>query len=222
MKVFILFAHPEPQSFNGAMFRHAVSTLSEAGHEVRQSDLYSMQFNPVSDRSNFSSVLNPTYFKQQLEELYATEVNGFSFLIQAELQKLEWCDVMIWQFPLWWFSVPAILKGWVDRVFAMGKVFGQGKLYDNGLMRGKRAMLSLTTGSAEETFLKNGFHGDISGILRPVHRGMLEFAGFEVLAPQVVYAPVRKTPEELNLELEKWATRLQNLPEEMPNLVGHY
>ena len=129
---------------------------------------------------------------------------------------------MIWQFPLWWFSVPAILKGWVDRVFAMGKVFGQGKLYDNGLMRGKRAMLSLTTGSAEETFLKNGFHGDISGILRPVHRGMLEFAGFEVLAPQVVYAPVRKTPEELNLELEKWATRLQNLPEEMPNLVGHY
>jgi NAD(P)H dehydrogenase (quinone) len=35
------------------------------------------------------------------------------------MQKIEWCDLMIWQFPLWWFSVPAILKGWFDRVFAM-------------------------------------------------------------------------------------------------------
>lgn len=222
MKVFILFAHPEPQSFNGAMFRLAVATLTQAGHEVRQSDLYNLPFNPVSDRSNFTSVQNPAYFKQQLEEVYASEVNGFAGPIEAELEKLEWCDVMIWQFPLWWFSVPAILKGWVDRVFAMGKVYGQGKLYENGFMNGKRALLSLTTGGAEEAYIKNGFNGDISGILRPVHRGMLEFTGFKVLAPQVVYGPIRKTHEDLNQELDKWVNRLKNLPYEKPIIVGQY
>lgn len=58
-----------------------------------------MRFNPVSDRRNFMSVKDPDYFKQQLEERYATEVGGFIPEVEAEIQKLEWCDLMIWQFP---------------------------------------------------------------------------------------------------------------------------
>lgn len=53
---------------------------------------------------------------------------------------------MIWQFPLWWFSVPGILKGWVDKVFAMGRTYGGGRIYEKGVFQGKKAMLSLTTG----------------------------------------------------------------------------
>ena len=130
MNVFIVHAHPERQSFNGALTEYARQTLERAGHKIQVSDLYAMAFNPVSDRRNFTTVKDPAYFKQQAEELHATEVNGFAPEIATEMAKLEWCDALVLQFPLWWFSLPAVLKGWVDRVFAMGRIYGAGKWYD--------------------------------------------------------------------------------------------
>jgi NAD(P)H dehydrogenase (quinone) len=132
MKILLVLAHPEPKSFNGAMFQTAIDTLKDSGHDVQYSDLYAMRFDPISDRRNFTTVKDPDYFKPQLEEIYATDGGGFIPEIEAEIQKLEWCDLMIWQFPLWWFSVPAILKGWVDRVFAMGRAYGNGHIYETG------------------------------------------------------------------------------------------
>ena len=222
MKILVIYAHPEPQSINGAMYRTAVEHLTAAGHTVKTSDLYAMRFNPVSDRTNFTSIHDPAYFKQQLEEMYATEVSGFADEINTEQDKVEWCDLMIWQFPLWWFSVPAILKGWVDRVFAMGRFFKHGYFYDKGLFNQKKALLSLTTGSSADTYLKDGFNGDIYGVLRPVHRGMLQFVGFSVLRPQIIYGPVRQTEDELKAELENWKARLDGIFEEQPIATGMY
>ena len=67
---------------------------------------------------------NPDFFKQQIEEMYATEAGGFAPDVESELRKLEWCDLMVWQFPLWWFGLPGIMKGWVDRVLVMGRTYG--------------------------------------------------------------------------------------------------
>ena len=111
MRAFVVLAHAEPRSFNAAMFRTAVETLRNAGHEVSTSDLYAMPFDPVSDRRNFTSVKDPAYFKQPIEEMHATEVGGFSRDLEAELEKVEACDLTVWQFPLRWFGLPAILKG---------------------------------------------------------------------------------------------------------------
>jgi NAD(P)H dehydrogenase (quinone) len=222
MKAFVVLAHPEPKSFNAAMFQTAVETLRDAGYEVLASDLYRAPFDPVSDRRNFTSTKDPDYFKQQIEEMHATEVGGFAPDIEAELKKMEACDLMIWQFPLWWFGLPAILKGWVDRVLAMGRTYGGGRIYETGVFRGKRALLALTTGGPAEAYVKDGFNGDISGILRPIHRGMLEFTGFDVLAPQIVYGPVRRTEEQLQKELEGYAKRLRAIEEEAPIDVGRY
>ncbi len=96
MNVFIVHAHAEPRSFNGAMFQTAQETLRAAGHAVVTSDLYAMKFDPVSDRRNFITVKNPDYFKQQIEEMHATEVGGFAPDVEAELRKMEGCDLMIW------------------------------------------------------------------------------------------------------------------------------
>ena len=152
MKAFIVYWHPEPQSFNHAMFTTACQTLKDAKWEVKTSDLHAMKFNPVSSRANFQSVKDPDYFKQQIEEMHASETKGFSADIEAEMEKLEWCDLMIWQFPMWWFSLPAMMKGWVDRVFAMGRIYGGGHIYETGVFKGKRAMLSLTTGGPAESY----------------------------------------------------------------------
>jgi putative NADPH-quinone reductase len=222
MKVLIVLAHPELQSMNGAMFRMAIKTLEEAGHEMKTTDLYREEFNPVSDRRNFTTVYDGDYFKQQLEEVYATEASGFAKDVDREQQKVEWCDLMIWQFPLWWFSVPGILKGWVDRVFAMGRFYGQGKLYGNGMFKGKKAMLSLTTGSDADAYLKNGFQGDLYAILKPIHRGMLNFTGFSVLMPHVIYGPVRQSAEQRQAELIKWSERLKTIFSEQAIEIGEY
>ncbi len=222
MKALIVTWHPEPQSFNAAMFRTAREALTAAGHEVRTSDLYEMRFDPVSGRKNFTSVKDPVYLKLQVEEMFATETNGFSKEIEAEIGKVEWCDLMIWQFPLWWFGLPAALKGWVDRVFAMGRAYGGGRIYESGAFRGKRALLSLTTGGPEEAYRKGAFNGDLAGILRPIHRGMLQFVGFDVLAPQVVYGPVRLTDELRKDALGAFARRLKGIAGESPIDVGPY
>lgn len=125
-------------------------------------------------------------------------------------------------FPLWWFSVPAILKGWVDRVFAMGRTYGGGHIYETGIFSGKKALLSLTTGGKEADYLKNGFNGDLLSMLKPLHRGILQFTGFSVLQPQVVYGPARISPAERAAALSGWCSRLQDVFKETPIEVGDY
>jgi NAD(P)H dehydrogenase (quinone) len=218
MNFFIVYAHPEPKSFNGALTNHAKKALEAAGHKLIVSDLYAMQFNPVSDRRNFTSEKNPEYYKQQAEELHATEVDGFAEDIKAEMEKLDWCDVLIFQFPLWWFGLPAILKGWVDKVFAMGKIYGNGKWYDRGAFKGKKAMLSLTTGGSLTMYTEIGINGDIHTILYPINHGILNFIGFDVLPPFVVWGVNHLSDERRQIYLEQFQNRLLTI-DKVPPIV---
>ena len=223
MKVLVVLAHPEPASFNAAMAAEAVATLREAGHEVGLSDLYRKAFQPVSDRRNFRSFADPSYFKQQMEERHATEIDGFAADIDAEWALLKDCDLMIWQFPLWWFSLPAILKGWVDRVFAFERVYGGARgIYETGLFHGRRALLSTTTGGPPSAYAPDGFNGDLDAILRPIQRGMLQFVGFDVLRPEVVFQPARLDADQRIEALQAWRERLQAIESEAPVEVGRY
>ncbi len=211
MNVFIVHAHPEPKSFNGALTRHAQRVLSAEGHQVVVSDLYAMGWDPVSDRRNFVTSKDPTFFKQQQEEMHARESGGFTPAIKTELEKLLRCDVLIFQFPLWWFSLPAILKGWVDRVFAMGTIYGGGMWFDAGKLRGKRAMLSLTTGGSESIFSEAGLFGSLEQLLLPIHYGILRFTGFDVLPPFVAWSAAHVGDEGRARYLEQYGQRLVSL-----------
>jgi NAD(P)H dehydrogenase (quinone) len=183
MNIFLVLAHPEPKSFNGALLREAHRILIKLGHSVQTSDLYSIGFNPVSNRHNFTTVKDPDFFKPQTEEVYASEVGGFAPDLETELQKIEWCDLMIWQFPLWWFGLPAILKGWVDRTFAMGRTYGNGRFYETGVFKGKRALLSLTTGGATSHYEKGGWNGDIHSTCVRFNAGYSSSPAFQYCRP---------------------------------------
>ncbi|MFO1024397.1 MAG: NAD(P)H-dependent oxidoreductase [Acetobacteraceae bacterium] len=222
MQVLIVHAHPEPQSFNGAMTRTAQQVLGDQGHQVTVSDLYAMNFHAASDRSNFASVADAGYFKPQAEESNASEHGGFAPELEAEIRKLESADLLIFQFPIWWFGLPAILKGWVDRVFVMGRIYGGGRVYETGRFRGRRAMLSLTTGAPPETWVSGGRHGDIDAILRPIHRGIFQFVGYDVLRPQLSCSPARVSDEERATMLTAWRVRAAGLFAETPMDVGEY
>jgi NAD(P)H dehydrogenase (quinone) len=87
-------------------------------------------------------------------------------------------------------SVPAILKGWLDRVFVMGGVAGgDAGLFETARLAGRRAVVLTTTGGPAEAFTADGAFGDIDRFLFHIHRGMLEFAGYEVLEPVITYGP---------------------------------
>lgn len=211
MRVLIVHAHHEPTSFNSAMTHEAVTALTDAGHEVVVSDLYAMKFDPVSDRRNFTTVADGTVLKQQAEESLASTNNGYTPELQAEMDKVAWCDVMIFQFPIWWLGLPAILKGWVDRVFAVGRAYGGGRWFDGGVFAGKRAMCSVTVGAPGPVYSDVGVYAPINDVLFPIHRGIFAFCGFATIEPFVVYGPNRISAEARTDELWRYRERILSL-----------
>ncbi|MCE9939383.1 MULTISPECIES: NAD(P)H-dependent oxidoreductase [Serratia] len=194
MNVLIVYAHPEPQSLNGSLRDFSVQRLKAAGHEVQVSDLYAMQWKATLD-ANDSTAQSGDRFNPSLDSQQAFAQGLQSKDIELEQEKLLWADTVILQFPLWWFSMPAILKGWVERVYAYGFAYGVGEhsdvrwgdRYGEGTLAGKRAMLIVTTGGWESHYAQRGINGPIDDILFPIQHGILHYPGFEVLPPFVLY-----------------------------------
>ncbi len=216
MKVLIVYAHEEPHSFNGAMKNTAIRTFEEQGHSVVVSDLYRMKFKAVADGEDFLERRDKHYLKRQAEEKVAAELGTLSHDILMEQKKLRDCDLLILQFPLWWFSMPAILKGWVDRVMSMGFAYGGGQWYDTGGLKGRRAMLSITTGGPDFMYSPNGRNGDMEKILFPIQHGVLYFCGFEVLPPFIAYSPAHASKEQRTQMLATYRDHLAHLDQLQP------
>ncbi len=211
MNVLIVFAHPEPRSFNGSMLETAVSTLTAQGHKVEVSDLYKMEFNPVGGRHDFHTSLSDERFSYEDEQSHAHAKSSFAADIKTEQGKIDRADFILFQFPLWWFSMPAIMKGWIDRVFAYGYAYGGGRWYDRGVFAGKLAMIAVTTGGVETAYSSNGLQGDIDGILFPIQHGILQFVGFSILPPFIAYSANYSDAVRRAAVLEDFRKRLEAL-----------
>lgn len=198
MNVLLVYAHPEPRSLNGSLKDFSVKRLEDAGHVVQVSDLYAMKWKASLDADD--SMDRPTRqsgmrFDPALDSRHAFENGLQSQDIALEQEKLMWADALILQFPLWWFSMPAILKGWVERVYAYGFAYGVGEhsdarwgdRYGEGTLAGKRAMLIVTAGGWESHYGPRGINGPMDDILFPIQHGILYYPGFDVLPPYVVY-----------------------------------
>jgi len=120
MKVLLVFAHPEPRSLSAALRDVAVRELEAQGHEVRVSDLYAMNWKSEVDRADFPPLAADARLMVTAASRDAFHADELTDDVKAEIDKLLWADALMLQFPLWWFAMPAILKGWVDRVFAYG------------------------------------------------------------------------------------------------------
>ena len=124
--VLIVHAHPEPKSLTSALKDLAVETLTAQGHAVQISDLYAANWKAVADRDDFLDQAQPDRLGYAAESRHAFATGSQSSDVEAEQQKLLWADAVLLSFPMWWFGMPAILKGWVDRVFAYGFAYGVG------------------------------------------------------------------------------------------------
>lgn len=195
MKILFVFAHPEPLSLNGALRDVAIKELEAEGHQVQVSDLYAMHWKSEVDRADFPSLAPNSRLKVAEVSGEAFAANALTEDVKAEQEKLLWADVLILQFPLWWYAMPSILKGWVDRVYAYGFAYGVGEHSDKhwgdrfgeGTLAGKRAMLIVTTGGWEEHYSARGINGPIDDLLFPINHGILYYPGYDVLPPFVAY-----------------------------------
>ncbi|KAI1082444.1 Flavodoxin-like protein [Whalleya microplaca] len=224
MKVFIVFAHPEPQSLNAALLKTTVSELEAQGHGVQVSDLYAMQWKCQVDRADFPQVPTDARLRVALASGESTISNTLTDDVKCEQEKLLWADVVILQFPLWWYNMPAILKGWIDRVYSLGFAYGLGEYndqrwgdrYGEGNLFGRRAMLVVTVGSWREHFSARGICGPIDDLLFPINHGVLYYTGFEVLPSFVVYRADTLNDGTFQITADELRQRLRTLSATTP------
>ena len=216
MKIFIVHAHPEPQSFCSAMKDTAVETFQDLGHEVQVSDLHQMKWNPVASSDDFGVRSQPDYLVYALEQRESYKSGQLSPDIQAEIEKLKWCDLLIFNFPMYWFSVPAILKGWIDRVFVSGFCYGGKRFYDQGGLKGKKGLLAFTLGGREHMFGEDKIHGEMQTMLRPLLRGSMAYVGLTVLPPFIGWHVPYISDEDRQALLKEYREYLTKLDQVEP------
>ncbi|WP_304455327.1 NAD(P)H-dependent oxidoreductase [Nocardiopsis sp. YSL2] len=218
MKTLIVYAHPEPRSLNGSLKDLAVSTLEGAGHQVRVSDLYAMDWKASADAADYGTAASRP-LKVARDSGRAFDTGTLTPDVRAEQEKLLWADTVLFQFPLWWYTVPAILKGWVDRVFTHRFAYGVGEhsgtrygdRFGEGTLAGRRALLSVTAGGPESHYAARGINGPMDDLLFPLHHGVLYHPGMDVLPPFVVYGADRMTAQDYSDAAEGWRQRLLTL-----------
>jgi len=108
VKTYLVFCHPLADSFTSAARDRALAGLSRAGHEVRVTDLYVEEFRPELSAWERTHHLDPPETKPEIAN-YA--------------ENLRWCDALVLVYPTWWSGQPAMLKGWIDRVWVAGVAY---------------------------------------------------------------------------------------------------
>ena len=193
--VLIVHAHPSDHSFNHALKEVAVARFAEGGWDVLLSDLYAQRFQAVASKNDFTRPVSPDRFSLAHEQRHAQAERTYAPDILAEQDKVARADLIMFQFPLWWYSVPAILKGWIDRVLSNGFAYGDEQIFEKGLLHGKHAFVSMTTGASREELDKDrGYTGTVEQFLLPLTGGVLRFTGLTLVDPFIAYEVASVAP----------------------------
>jgi NAD(P)H dehydrogenase (quinone) len=182
MKVLIIYAHPRNNSFNKAILDRIEGVLTELQQEVVVRDLYALSFNPA--------------FSAEDQVLISNGIMPED--VKVEQDYIAWAEYIIVIHPIWWMGMPAIMKGYIDRVLVSGFAYK----YDNGeligLLEDKKLLLINTTGTSDKIMERNG----IKKVLQTtIDNGVYGFCGLDVehlYLPAVPY--VKKSVREEYLD----------------------
>jgi len=177
MKVLVIYAHPNPKSFNHAILESFTRGLAEAGHPYEKVDLYGINFNPC---------LRGEDIAQLMEGKVPDDV-------RAQQEKVSEAEGLVFIHPIWWTGPPAILKGWIDRVFSIGfaYAFDEKDGHPIGLLKNQKALVINTSGAAEEDAKVTGSDELIKKLMDDA---MLRFCGINNVQ-RVVFFNVLMTDE---------------------------
>lgn len=161
MNILIISAHPSEKSFNNAIINSIIEGSLESGHSCIVRDLYNIDFNPVLTA-------------KEISDSYSGD---FAQDVIIEQQYIHEADLCVWVYPLWWGGMPAIMKGYIDRVFSYGFAYKTSESLSVGLLGNKRNIVINTIGASEIVYVRNGMLNAIETISNP---GIFNFCGSSV------------------------------------------
>lgn len=186
MRVLVLLAHPRTSSFTGALADAYAAGLKESNHSVERSDLYVERFDPLFHPEDYGQFAQGGPLQPPVD-------------VQREQARLLRNDALALVFPIWWWSFPAILKGWVDRVFTEGWAYRFQPDKVDGLLQIKKVVLLGSAGSTAASYRRYGYQGAMQ---RAIDVGIFGYCGIKDVElhifPAVDSAP-EKRPEYLSV-----------------------
>lgn len=162
MKHLVVFAHPYSKSFGKGIVEAIEKEVLKNGSEIRIRDLYEIGFNPTLESS----------------DLLNLQTGDYASDIREEQEHIKWADIITFVYPVWWAGLPAMLKGYVDRVFANGFAFTHNANGPVGLLKGKKAILFSTTGFPSDHYEKIGMHKSMK---QTSDEAIFKFCGIDVI-----------------------------------------
>lgn len=183
MKNLVIYTHPNPRSFNHAILEAYKEATERQGHEIKVRDLYALGFDSVLKADDF----------------IAFQKGAVPADIKEEQDLITWADTITFIYPIWWFQMPAILKGYIDRVFSRGFAYDFADDAIKGLLTGKEVILLNTTGGPEESYTNGGFRD----ALQKTHEiGTFALCGMTIRLHKFFYAVPFVTDDDRKKMLE--------------------
>lgn len=220
MHALVVTAHPSPRSLTAELARVAGCALEASGHTVETSDLYAMGWDPavrLEDYGDTGAAETVT-----LRSRHAYDAGALAPEIVVEQDKLRRADLLVLLFPMWWHGMPAILKGWFDRVFINGFAFGLQdeaglpRKYGDGGLAGRRVLAVVTAGDRGTSFDPRGLNGDLEELFFPFLHGTAWYTGMRPLRPHLVSGVDRPGWDRFDEEVERLRERVAGLALEEP------
>ncbi|MCD7895246.1 MAG: NAD(P)H-dependent oxidoreductase [Planctomycetaceae bacterium] len=178
MRILAVYAHPSPASFNRSVLDALRDEANKKGHDCAVLDLYRMKWNPVLSDNDFED-FNRGRTPRDVEKMQS---------------KVKDADVVAFIHPLWWFGMPAILKGWIDRVFSYGFAYGHDSRGVKPLLAGKKAIIVNTAGGDEKSSYDDTGYKD--AITRLNDDGIYRFVGFDIILRRMFFSIPAKSDSE--------------------------
>lgn len=212
MNVLVVSAHDDPKSFVAALHNTALGVFERTASSVMVTDLYAQGFNPVASKLDFGqkAVAHANYMFEQQRTVNTG--SHFSPDIKGEMDKVAKADLIVLHFPLWWGGPPAVLKGWFERVFAMGFAWSADGRYETGLLRGKKVLVVTTTGDPKSYYSPDGMHrATVEQHLYGLLHNTLAFCGLAVIKPLIIHNTTAASRDDLDSEVTNYLQLLQHI-----------
>ncbi|WP_017471543.1 NAD(P)H-dependent oxidoreductase [Amphibacillus jilinensis] len=178
MKALIIFSHPRQGSFSHALLDRVTKTLEKKGYHVNVRDLYKMNFNPILEGSDTIHIEAGNFVRDHAQ---------FPEDVKIEQQLMLESDLYIYIFPIWWNGMPAIMKGYIDRVFQHGFAYSFEDKDAFDRFKGKRALFLTPTGQPQ---VIDGKENPLSRAIRTVTSDWLFNGNSVELIDHVFYGRV--------------------------------
>ncbi len=196
MRHLIIYAHPNENSLNHHLLNTVIETLQYHNEEIIVRDLYDIGFNPVLS----------------LNDIQGQRMGKLSNDVKTEQDHILWAEQITFIYPIWWTGLPAMMKGYIDRVFSYGFAYRYDQGIQKGLLKGKKTVIINTHGKSHEEYEKTGMD---KALTLTSDNGIFIYSGLEIIRHFFFDKADKASPE--NLEI--WKGQIKNLYSK--NVLNH-